>query len=226
MAEESGKAGVPPWMVSFGDMMTLILTFFILLVSLSKEQQEGLMAKGIGSFLVAMRSFGLDGILGDAEKTQIYEGVRMKFNLPLDDDASDHLEASNLELIRAKVAQGLEPHGELGQPAVATFPADSAELTPGATRFLDLLAQTLLPYPGQVLLLEGHATDAGPTFRGDNHLLAFARAEAVRRYLVDEHGFRAARVEARAWLGELPEGDVATRSVDARLLTPTRTQRD
>ena len=29
------KKGAPGWMVSFGDMMTLILTFFILLVSLS-----------------------------------------------------------------------------------------------------------------------------------------------------------------------------------------------
>ena len=33
---EEKKAGPPAYMVSFGDMMTLILTFFILLVSMAK----------------------------------------------------------------------------------------------------------------------------------------------------------------------------------------------
>ena len=47
------KEGAPAWMVSFGDMMTLILTFFILLVSMSKTQQVGLVATGVGSFLLA-----------------------------------------------------------------------------------------------------------------------------------------------------------------------------
>ena len=32
------KKGAPSYMVSFGDMMTLILTFFILLVSMAKDQ--------------------------------------------------------------------------------------------------------------------------------------------------------------------------------------------
>ena len=64
MADDEG-GGAPAWMISFGDMMTLILTFFILLVSMSKERQQGLVARGVGSFMIALRSFGTAGDLDD-----------------------------------------------------------------------------------------------------------------------------------------------------------------
>jgi len=40
--EEEDQAGIPEWVVTFGDMMSLLLTFFIMLVSMSeiKEQQR------------------------------------------------------------------------------------------------------------------------------------------------------------------------------------------
>lgn len=213
------KNGAPAWMVSFGDMMTLILTFFILLVSLSKEQQEGLVAQGVGSFLVALRSFGLPGVMNESEKAQVFENVRRKFNLPPEEDAArrtDHLDASNLELIRAKAAKALRPHDELNQPAVARFEPGSTELTDAARRYLDLLATTLRPAPGQVLLLEGHA----PTADAAGRLLAFRRAQTVAQYLMDEHGFPRTRVDARAWILEIDPPGAATRVVDARLVIP------
>ena len=40
--------GTPPWLISFGDMMTLFLCFFIMLVTMAKTQDAGLMAKGFG----------------------------------------------------------------------------------------------------------------------------------------------------------------------------------
>ena len=38
--EEDPPAGVPEWVVSFGDMMSLLLTFFIMLVSMSEVKKE------------------------------------------------------------------------------------------------------------------------------------------------------------------------------------------
>ncbi|MDA7951167.1 MAG: OmpA family protein [Pirellulaceae bacterium] len=41
MAEEEDDAGgIPEWVVTFGDMMSLLLTFFIMLVSLSEIKEE------------------------------------------------------------------------------------------------------------------------------------------------------------------------------------------
>jgi hypothetical protein len=43
---DHGKPGTPPWLISFGDMMTLFLCFFIMLVTMAKTQDAGLMANG------------------------------------------------------------------------------------------------------------------------------------------------------------------------------------
>lgn len=40
MAEEEQEAGVAEWVVTFGDMMSLLLTFFVMLVSMSEIKEE------------------------------------------------------------------------------------------------------------------------------------------------------------------------------------------
>ncbi len=40
MEEEDAPPGIPEWVVTFGDMMSLLLTFFIMLVSMSEVKQE------------------------------------------------------------------------------------------------------------------------------------------------------------------------------------------
>ena len=56
------KEGAPSWMVSFSDLNTLLLTFFILLLVFAKQRQYGLIDSGLGSFQKAFVSNGLNGI--------------------------------------------------------------------------------------------------------------------------------------------------------------------
>ncbi len=218
------KQAPPAYMVSFCDMMTLILTFFILLVSMSKEQQAGLLAEGVGSFIVAVKSHGLNGILSGVEKQEVFDHTRRKFNLPPEEDpkrrAEDHTEASTLELIKAKQLNSLAPHDELTYPQVASFATDSSELSLAGKSYLERLAPSLLPKHNQLLVIEGHANDAGPNHNGNNHALSIARANSVRGFLLERFGFSENRVHARAWFLELEGKPNANRFVDIRLVTP------
>lgn len=225
VVEKVKKKGAPGYMVSFGDMMTLILCFFILLVALAEERQFGLMARGIGSFVIALKSHGLEGILNASEKQAIHEHVRRRFNLPPEEDPerrAPHAEASLSELLRAEHLEALQARDEVRQHGVALFEAGEGTLTPDARRYLDELADSLRPGRGQTLVLEGHANDAGPAHSGDDAWLAQVRARSVRNYLIERHDFDPRRVEARAWFGELPEAGIAAQGVDARLVTPPR----
>jgi hypothetical protein len=202
-------------MVSFSDMMTLILTFFILLVSLSHEQSFGLLADGVGSFRIALESHGMNGLLMESDRKAIFENQRRRFNLPerLDGQAAVPLEdASEFELLKAESIEALLPHDELAFPAVAAFSDGSADLGSATARYASTLAESLRPTRGQLLVLEGHAplTD---------RLLAWQRADALRTHLIKEHGFAPERIEARAWMTELD--GAAQDTVDARLITPT-----
>ena len=216
------KKGAPAYMVSFGDMMTLILCFFILLVALSKERNFGLLAKGLGSFVISIKSFGLTGILDDSEQQAIHDEVRRRFNLPPEPDPerrTDHDRASSNEMLRAEALKALRPRRELRMPGLAQFPSDATELDAAARRHLDAQAPSLRPAPGQTLLLEGHAPprDAGAV---DPTWMAFRRAAAVEEYLIERHGFARQRVEARAYLMEIDDDPRMTDVVHARLVLP------
>lgn len=61
LSEDGPK--VPTWIVSFTDMITLLLSFFVLLQAFAHTRDPELFAKGQGSFLRAIKTFGLPGWL-------------------------------------------------------------------------------------------------------------------------------------------------------------------
>ena len=55
--QEDDAGGIPEWVVTFGDMMSLLLTFFIMLVSLSEIKQEEIFQAMVESI---QRKFGYE----------------------------------------------------------------------------------------------------------------------------------------------------------------------
>ena len=62
-ANKEEKPKVPAYIVTFSDMTTLLLTFFVMLLSLASVQDDELFHKGRESFSFAIKTFGL-GMLG------------------------------------------------------------------------------------------------------------------------------------------------------------------
>ena len=60
---EEGRKGAPAYIVSFAALMTIMLTFFILLCTMANEQEYGLLGAGTGSFVLNINAFGLPGLL-------------------------------------------------------------------------------------------------------------------------------------------------------------------
>ena len=227
--EHDHGPGTPPWLISFGDMMTLFLCFFIMLVTMGKEQDAGLVASGLGPLVAALESSGMDNALDGAQVLYAVNTYRRRFGLAAITDP-DHLtgepEVKSASEVENLVKKSLRPYSELKQPFVADFREGSADLSDSSRRYLDLLVDTLRPGFGQLLILEGHADDAGPSFAGNNAWLAVARAQAVKKYMVDEHGLIPQRVEARAWAIDVRAPGISPRGVDARFIQPEKKAED
>ena len=65
--EEDSAPGVPEWVVTYGDMMSLLLTFFIMLVSMSKLKDDGRVQAMLDSIREAFGpTSGSSGVLGNS----------------------------------------------------------------------------------------------------------------------------------------------------------------
>lgn len=191
MAEESSSAGgVPEWVVTFGDMMSLLLTFFIMLVSMSEVKQD----KKFQAMVESMRKqFGHDlsqvnlvpgnlrarnssfdklATMGRAQKLDTHSG-----GAPVDAPVGDR---PRVQIVR--------PGDRTAVGTVIFFQEDAVALTDEHKAILRDEARKLFGKP-QKIEIRGHTTlRPAPSERGyaDNWDLAYQRCRSVYRFLVDE----------------------------------------
>jgi chemotaxis protein MotB len=175
--------GAPAWMATFGDMMSLLLTFFILLVSFSSIQ-ETKFREAVGSLQGAL------GVLTTLPKIPVAQDIELP--TMRGNDRSDELERRTEELRRHlqalkqsdTVTVSRTPEGlAIRMEDEMLFKAGQAELQPGGIPILDVVAATLAGYPNPVRI-EGH-TDNRPIHSErfpSNWELSAARAASVLRY--------------------------------------------
>lgn len=75
---ESDGPKVPAYIVTFSDMTTLLLTFFVMLLGLANMIDPELFYRGRGSFIQSMRELGL-GMLFNRERGPNFGHVKIKY---------------------------------------------------------------------------------------------------------------------------------------------------
>jgi len=80
-AVEESSAKVPAYIVTFSDMVTLLLTFFVMLLSLAEVQDPDLFNKGRDSFIKSIRYIGL-GVLFGRKDTPDLGTIKVKHFTP------------------------------------------------------------------------------------------------------------------------------------------------
>ncbi len=187
----AGGEDVPAWMITFSDLVTLLMTFFVLLVSMASLTDVSKRKVALGS--VSGR-FGTGAPKLDDLSTK---NVRVVEPGPMN-------EVDDLELIKKRAQENPDEDlrfefnrfiQRVTLDAAALFEPGSAQLTAYGRELLETVRPVILDsaYP---LGLAGHAADGrdelGPeyvAYRGDrldfSWQLSLSRVMAVHRYFID-----------------------------------------
>lgn len=179
---------VPEWIVTFSDMISLLVTFFVLLMTFSSlEEDDVVRIKGamMGTAGVIPDPLGEDMSRPPKDllaRTDPIRGLKERHSRPpeeLPEDVAEYGEKQQedqVEVDLAKLGDGLQ----FGFDESCTFQPGSAEVPPALAERAAELAEVLSHYPYMVLV-EGFTDGAfrpSPTYP-DAESLALARAIAV-----------------------------------------------
>ena len=218
------EPSAPFWMATFSDMMTLLLTFFVMLVAMSSVE--------VKKFEEALSYF--TGRRGIMEQEGVMPGI---MGVAGEQDARQ--QATQFERIaRAVQDQGLGDAVEVGltdRGVRVTF-ADSVAFAPGSVA-LDARAQRVLQTVAEMskgvaaVEVEGHTDDrpiSTPAYPS-NWELSAARAASVVRYLIGQPGALEPGRYMASGYGEhrprapndIPEGRARNRRISVLFRTPS-----
>ncbi|MBD3179645.1 MAG: OmpA family protein [Candidatus Latescibacteria bacterium] len=186
--DKKGKSGgAPEWMVTYGDMMTLLLCFFVMLVSMSSIQ-DSKYKKAVGSLLGALGVMDYDTAIIKYEELAIPDRYQQKLETLREEfeEFEKYAQISGLEdkVDVAETAEGMK----IRLTETVLFESGSARLKPEGREVLSELAGLLKKTDGPIRI-EGH-TDNIPISTEEfssNWELSSARAINVL-YLFAESG--------------------------------------
>jgi len=173
------ESGAPAWMVTFGDMMSLLLCFFVILVALSEIKED--------KFETVMRSFQeafggkepsayrVPGNLSGDDKEMINAWEAEDGDLTLSAIARARSEGTEMTVVSVKRGKLITMGGKLA------FHVGSAKLKPEAVKELKRMAPVLRRRPRMVEVI-GHAAPDEP---GGFYKLACRRSQVVADVLAE-----------------------------------------
>ena len=214
LKKKQEEGGVDEWIVTYGDMVTLLLTFFILIVAMSTPDKKKI-EQALKSIQGALGTAGVTAemaMMSEKKSEASFQnlGSQVK-NLVLEGNLQDVVDVKITE-------RGIV----LNMTGGVLFRAGSAGVERGFMPFLLELAQMLKKLPYKVLV-EGHTDDSPPPPQGSypsNWELSAARAAAIVRVLTREGGVEPERFSAtgygefRPLFAATPENRVSNRRVE------------
>jgi chemotaxis protein MotB len=177
------KQGLDDWVMTYGDMMSLLLTFFVLIVSFS-SMQETKFEQAVSSLHEAF------GVLKAAESVIVMETPVVPNHEPQEEEAEFLFEVRAVEKLILEEGLDKEVEIEVTDDGVLfrlnaefTFQSGGAELREKPRNVLDKLTSFFKKFPYKIQI-EGH-TDSVPINSSkfpSNWELSAARAVSVARY--------------------------------------------
>ncbi len=197
MDDEPEKAGIPEWVVTFGDMMSLLLTFFIMLVSLSEIKEEETYQALVDSM---QRQFGYARTLealtpGDSRPRSTEFSVLSTTGRAKKKDTAKGGVPEKAPVGEESMVRIVRPGQLTAVGSVVFFELGSNEINSAADKVLKSVAQQLRGKP-QKIEVRGHVSaEFAARTKGTDEavMLGFRRAAAVRNILVEREGLRASR---------------------------------
>lgn len=246
--EEEAPQGSPAWMATYGDMVTLLLTFFILLFSMSTidiAKYKSFISAFDGGAGVLDGEVAIDNqiLLGNgmeqhpeldksiinSSNNNLKEQQKSKKLREMTRDIEEYLGTHNLEQ-KVEVKNNGD-YISLTFDDILLFDTGKANLKPGAIPVLDKVGVKLREYleaPGYRLRFEGH-TDNLPINTvqfPSNWELSAARAIAVAKFYIEEMNFNPEQISTEGFGQHVPvesndtaEGRAINRRVEIKIVT-------
>jgi len=188
LKKRAAPSGAPEWIVTYGDMMSLLLCFFILLAAMANfDDQDKMMMSALESIRDALGTPGQRGWMTD--EVLDFKSLLLQLQHPVPPDKPKSVGQSDVKGVDgqfyrvARVREGVSV--SIGGPII--FRRCSAELEPESRFLISRIAERVRGYRHKIQVT-GH-TSAAPlpddSPYPDKLALAHARARAVRDYLVE-----------------------------------------
>lgn len=208
------KEGAPEWMVTYGDLVTLLMCFFVLLFAFSEIDAQ--------KFPLVMQSFrGSAGVLDQGKSLNqsdiIFDASPEKDTTP--DLSKSTIVLDQLKSVKAELEQALSESTFKDDVIVelednmliirlqnqVLFNSGKAVIKPESLKVLKEIGRVIENKLDQCFMIEieGHTDNVPSSTQAfpDNITLSFARAYSVRNYLVDQSYAYEKRLKVSA-LGE------------------------
>ena len=233
--EEDGGGHDERWVISYADLVTLLLGFFIILYASAEVDMQRFEQLSVAF----SQAFNVDvnagqgstdgttvfeagnGFMPNSTLESILEEDVLRIRAQIDQAAYDAgITPGQVEVIRSSDSVVLRLSDSL------LFTSASAQVRPEALPLLDVVAEVLRSLPNEVRI-EGHTDNVpvGTAAYPTNWELSSARATSVLRYLVESAGVEPSRMVAAGY-GEFapiatnatPEGRALNRRADIVLV--------